>query len=110
MGQADTVEMEFCPQPPHWAGRVHSMQRKITPQSSPLLSLSDPDERGAVLSVRPELVARLDHVVAEILVVGHHLPLEAQLLGGDVVIEQDLGSDGWKQKLFKYLSLKLAGP
>ena len=66
--------------------------------SSPLLSLPDPDERGAVLGVRPELVARLDHVVAEILVVGHHLPLEAQLLGGDVVVEQDLGSHGWKQK------------
>ena len=110
MGQADTVEMEFCPQPRHWAGRVHSVQRKITPQSSPLLGLSDPDERGAVLSVRPELVARLDHVVAEILVVGHHLPLQAQLLGGDVVVEQDLGPHGWKQKVLKYSLLDLAGP
>ena len=69
---------------------------------SPFLSLADPDKRGAVLGVRPELVARLDHVVAEILVVGHHLPLQAQLLGGDVVVEQDLGPDGCKEKMLKY--------
>ena len=110
MGQADTVEMEFCPQPRHRSGRVHSVQRKIPPQSSPLLGLSDPDERGAVLSVRPELVARLDHVVAEILVVGHHLPLQAQLFGRDVVVEQDLRPDGWRGESDEILIARAAWP
>ena len=64
-------------------------------QFLPFLCLADPDERGAVLSVWPELVARLDHVVAEVLVVGQLLPLQAELLGGDVVIEQQLCPHGY---------------
>ena len=79
-------------------------------QFLPFLCLADPDERGAVLSVWPELVARLDHVVAEILVVGHHLPLQAQLFGRDVVVEQDLRPDGWRGESDEILIARAAWP
>ena len=61
---------------------------------SPFLRLTNSYEGSPVLGVGSELIPGLDHVLAEVLVVGQLLPLEPELLGGDIVVQQQLCSHG----------------
>ena len=59
-----------------------------------LFGLTDPDQRRAVRGARPELVAGLDHVAAEILEVAQAGVFQPDFVHGDVVEHERLETSG----------------